>query len=397
MVMQNVQTFSAPTMHEALTKVREQLGADAVILHTRQVPAKGMFGKKTSMVEISAARGVINEIDTSAPQPPPAPALKPAAELKTESLTPPVSPLEDQVRRLQSLVDRLSSPLPSGLVAQEVHSSTDTPPNRLNEVEKYLRDIEMPDSLVRECTDVIEHECPVCDDPFSDVVMNRLTDFLMSRIQTQPLIETSTPQSTIAFVGPTGVGKTTTIAKLAVYAMEELQRPVSLASIDGYRIGAAEEIRRYAEIVGCPWLLARNPSELRRFIDRQPLNHLVFVDTPGRSPVDVDAIRDLMPYLERGMRTVLVLAANNRESAVRASLDAFRPLDYERLILTKLDETPGTGAIAGIAACSSIPLSYVCLGQDVRQDLEAADSAWLARWSLGEAARRPAEPVIVHA
>ena len=395
MVMQNVQTFSAPTMHEALAKVREQLGSDAVVLHTRQVPAKGMFGKKTTVVEISAARGVINEIDARGDLAPPPP--MPTVLRERETVTAPGNPLEDQVRRLQSIVDRLAGPSAPAASTHQAHTSNDAPPNEATVVEKYLRDLEMPESLVRECLEVISHECPERLDPFDGIVMDKLTDYLMSRIRTQPLLEEAMPQTTIALVGPTGVGKTTTIAKLAAYAIEELQRPVALASIDGYRIGAAEELRRYAEIFGCPWMLARNPGELRRFLDRQPLDHLVLVDTPGRSPIEVDEIRELMPYMERGMRTVLVLAANNRESAVRASLDAFRPLDYERLILTKLDETPGTGAIAGIASCSNIPVSYVCLGQNVRHDLESADAAWLARWSLGEAARRPVEPVIVHA
>lgn len=405
MVTQDIQIFAAPTMHEALAKVRETLGADAVILHTRQLNPSGLFGRKGSLVEVTAAPGVVNEIETSRDVHPVPKnriidtrrVVEPAEEIET-----PTQPaeetvsadrthaLEEQVERLQSIVDRLSS------VPHAVHRSPDAPPAPESKLHQYLREIEISDSLIQECVNVIEHQCPGRTDPFESLVADTLVEFIASRIHVKPLLDPASAHHVIAMVGPTGSGKTTTIAKIAADTIEQGKRPVALASIDGYRIGASEEIRRYGEIFGCPHILARSASELRRFIDRQPIDSLVLIDTPGWSITEVEEINQLRVYLERGIRVAIVLAANNRASSTRAALDAFRPLDYERLILTKLDETPGTGGVASTAVCSPIPLSYVCMGQNVRRDLEDADPLRLARWSLGEAARRPVEPVVIH-
>lgn len=381
MIQQAIETFTAPTMSQALAKVREALGDDAVILHTRQVPSKGLLGRSTPAVEITASLGTAPAVDATRE-------LAPPAFSATNDISSAPS-LDEQVRRLQKLVDRLSR-VPSG-------SSPATEAEPPGALEEYLRSLEFSESLIRECLDVAAHECPGVDDPQHLRLMESLVDYLAARLRARPLWDTDTKGKAIALVGPTGVGKTTTMVKWATQLREDRGGSVALASVDGYRIGAGEEIRRYGEILGVPWLLARTPTELKRFIDRQSEERTVLVDTPGRSPLETDEIGELVHYLGRDLRTVLVLSAHVRESALRACLDAFGKLHYERLILTKLDETPGTGAIATIAAISPVAIGGVCFGQSIRQDWQEVTSTQLARWALGEAARQPSDPVLVHA
>ena len=106
---------------------------------------------------------------------------------------------------------------------KETHASNDAPPANVSDVEKYLRDIEMPESLVRECLEVVAHVAHDRTDPFDGLVMDKIAEYLMSHIRTQPLLEKATTHSTIALVGATGVGKTTTIAKLAAYSIEKFK------------------------------------------------------------------------------------------------------------------------------------------------------------------------------
>jgi flagellar biosynthesis protein FlhF len=380
MANDSIQTFSASTMHEALARVRETLGPDAVILHTRQTGPKGIFGKK-GMVEITASRGVINAIEQSRDINPP-----PKQNGARPKPTPATSSLEDQVRRLQRIVDRMT-----GLTTGGEHRS-----RPISELEEYLLAAEFPDALVRECLEVAATQPQRSLTTDDDDLMEQLVAYLASRIRTASCLEDPTAVSALALIGPTGVGKTTTVARLAAHAID-MHRSVHLVTIDEYRVGAADEIRRYAEIFGIPWSSPRTPAELRRLIERQPRGTLTIIDTPGRAAVEAKEIAELSRFLERGISKALVLSANIRESSARASLDAFRVLDYERLILTKLDETPGTGAVAGLATMSPVPVSYLCLGQSIRGELQPADSLKLARWAIGEAARRPAQPVVVDA
>jgi flagellar biosynthesis protein FlhF len=380
MAQQSIETFSAPTMHEALARVRESLGPDAVILHTRQT--KGLFAKKGQVVEVTASRGSASVIEKHRDVAPPST----RSETRVKSV-PATSSLEDQVRRLQRLVDRMSG-MPAGDAAPSPH---------ITALQEHLLAAEFPLDLTKELIDRATSQQPNTKLSLDDLdLMEHLVAHLATRLRTASCIEDTNSIHSLALIGPTGVGKTTTVARLAAHALD-LGRSVHLITIDEYRVGAADEIRRYAEIFGVPWSMARTPAELRRLIDRQPRETLSIIDTPGRAAVEQKELAELARFLERGITKALVLSANIRESSARASLDAFRLLDYQRLIFTKLDETPGTGAVAALAMMSPVPVSYLCLGQSIRGDLQPADSLRLARWALGEIARPSAEPVVVEA
>lgn len=185
------------------------------------------------------------------------------------------------------------------------------------------------------------------------------------------------------FVGPPGVGKTTTIAKLAAQERARRGKRVSLVAADGFRVGAVEQLRLYADILGTPFATARTPDELEAALvsGRRP----VLLDTAGRSPSD-DVARDMFRVLggRPDVRTHLVLAANTPTDLARRTVDRFEDARPSRVVVTKLDEAGSLAALVPLLRERSLPVSYVGTGQSVPEDLERATPQLLAAWVAGE-------------
>lgn len=171
----------------------------------------------------------------------------------------------------------------------------------------------------------------------------------------------------VALVGPTGVGKTTTIAKLAADHALRRGRKVSLVTTDTYRIGAVDQLRTYADIIGIPLAVAPTPGEAADAVRRASGSDLVFLDTAGRSPADDRRIDDLAELIEavRPDHRLLVLAATTADVVLRRIIARFAALDPDGLVLSKLDEAPALGAIVNAPCRSSLPVALVTTGQDV--------------------------------
>jgi flagellar biosynthesis protein FlhF len=191
------------------------------------------------------------------------------------------------------------------------------------------------------------------------------------------------------FVGPPGVGKTTTIAKIAAQERARKGRRLTLVSADGYRVGAIEQLRLYAEIVGAPFKVARSASELGQVLDdaRGP----VLVDTAGRSPRDGVA-QDLFNLLRarRDVRTHLVVSAAAGVADVNRTIEQYRCAEPHRVAFSRLDEAGPLTPFVGILRSQQLPVSYLGNGQRVPEDLDRATGAMLAALVLGEPAARPA-------
>lgn len=184
------------------------------------------------------------------------------------------------------------------------------------------------------------------------------------------------------FVGPPGVGKTTTIAKLAARARAGQGRPVGLVAGDGFRVGAVEQLRIYADILGVPLSVARTAFDLERVLDeaRRPL----LVDTAGRSASD-DVSRDMFRVLATrpDVRTHLVLAADAPLSVIRRALDRFEDARPSRIVVTRLDEAGSLGPMVKLLRDRDLPVSYLGVGQRVPEDIERATPDRLAAWAAG--------------
>ncbi|MEW6523391.1 MAG: hypothetical protein AB1445_07450 [Bacillota bacterium] len=192
--------------------------------------------------------------------------------------------------------------------------------------------------------------------------------------------------SVCALVGPTGVGKTTTVAKLAArFALKEGRR-VALVTTDTYRVGAIEQLRVYADIMGVPVEVVERPVALKRAVDRYAGYDLVLIDTAGRNQ-----LRQQLDETGAGLSlvrpdfTMLLLSVSTRSEELQALLSAYRPLGYNRLVAAKVDEALDASGLLDLATMEGAPLSYLTTGQLVPDDLEVATAdhilaALMGRW-----------------
>jgi flagellar biosynthesis protein FlhF len=187
------------------------------------------------------------------------------------------------------------------------------------------------------------------------------------------------------FVGPPGVGKTTTIAKIAARERAANGRTLGMIAADGFRAGAVEQLRLYATIIGSPFRIARGAAELDKALTagRQP----VLVDTAGRSPRE-PGIRDVLQLVgsRRRVRTHLVIAADTSPKSARRIVDAYRDAKPDRLVITKLDEAESLSPLLPVLRDCGLPVSYLCAGQRVPEDFERATPALFAAAILGDTA-----------
>lgn len=186
----------------------------------------------------------------------------------------------------------------------------------------------------------------------------------------------------VALVGPTGVGKTTSVAKLAArYAIRYGAEHVALVTTDTYRIGAQEQLRTYARILNVPIRVADNIESLDQVLRELADKHLVLIDTAGMSQRDV-RLTEQFKLLKQSLTDIhsyLVLPATTRLSTLDETVSAFEKSDLDGCILTKLDETTSLGAVLSVAWQHRLPITYISDGQRVPEDLAIAESRDLVK------------------
>lgn len=367
--MSDVRTFRAATMHEALTMVRRELGPQAAILHTREVQTRRWFGWLSGprQIEVTAA----TQVNVPSRLPP-----RPATERQTPPAPPSAAPLPEavhsQLSELQAMVKQLCR--------RSEDRGTPDLPDGLFRLFTDLLDCDLGEQTARELIERVRSQMAFGRDDDVMLAKSRLARMLSSEIATTgPIALTPGKCRLAALVGPTGVGKTTTIAKLAaIYRLKEKRR-VGLITVDTYRIAAVEQLRTYAEIIELPMQVVSTPREMREAVRRMGGLDLVLLDTAGRSPKDEVKIQELRAFLSEAEadEVHLVLSAVAGASCLQHTVDRFSSVGAKAILLTKLDEAPGLGHLLPLLR-GNLPLSYLTNGQNVPDDIEVADAKRLA-------------------
>jgi len=378
-----VKTYRARTMQEALAMVRRDLGPDAAVLHTREVRSDRLLGwlSRRRQIEVTASSDVnvpsrlpAARSDRAAADVPArgcefasARPVRPAAHLKQRSN------VSDQLSNLQMMVKELCQRSQSGQ-----HREL---PDSLFQVFADLIDADVSEDLARELIERVRAEAPNVELADTVLIKARVARIVESEISVAgPIVVTPGRRRLVALVGPTGVGKTTTIAKLAAnYRLKE-KRNVGLITVDTYRIAAVEQLRTYADIIDLPMQVVSTPREMREAVRRLEGLDLILMDTAGRSPRDEIKVQELKAFLTEASadEVHLVLSSVAGERTLLQTAERFAAVGTTALILTKLDEAIGLGNLLPLLQ-DSLPLSYLTNGQNVPDDIETADAGRLAQ------------------
>ncbi|MFQ1900967.1 flagellar biosynthesis protein FlhF [Aeromonas veronii] len=200
----------------------------------------------------------------------------------------------------------------------------------------------------------------------------------------------------VALLGPTGVGKTTTIAKLAArFAMKYGAEQVALITTDNYRIGAHEQLQTYGRIMGCPVRQVRDAEELANALYQFRHRRLVLIDTAGIGQRDIRLTEQLDTLVKNAkvrIRSYLVMSATSQRRVMQEAVDHFRRIPLSGCILTKLDESLNLGEVINVCIQNSLPISYITDGQRVPEDIQVANAAQLVGAAMGSLERETEEP-----
>lgn len=185
------------------------------------------------------------------------------------------------------------------------------------------------------------------------------------------------------FAGPTGVGKTTTLAKLAADCVISRRLNVGIITMDTYRIGGVEQLRQYADLLGVSLKVAFSPTELKNHIDRFADKDVVFLDTPGRSQFNYSGIVNIQDMLSKygTPNSLLIVPANIREDDAESIVAGYGQLNPQSLIITKTDEATACDGISVLCSLAEVPVSYITDGQRVPEDIKTASSAYIQKFA----------------
>ena len=212
----------------------------------------------------------------------------------------------------------------------------------------------------------------------------QLAERLLGRVRTAAPLATRRGRQVVGFFGPTGVGKTTTIAKIAADASIRYGRKVGLITSDTYRIAAVEQLAAYADILELPLEVAQGKEELAKRLRSMKTCDLVLVDTAGRNPKDDQAVAQMADDLSPELipTRMLCVAAGTNPRTLAEVLRAFKPVGVSELTITKMDECVGHGSMLNAHLRTGYPLTYYTTGQRVPEDIEAASAERLVRLVL---------------
>lgn len=376
-----VKRFEARDTQTALAMVKDELGKDAVILSTRTLRGNRQGRSGRPLVELVAAV----DFDADAYTLPTAIKQSPMNREKDEMRYGYHAYQEEQPTSFTDAGDerRIPAPGPAGRP-----TATAEPPCSVSleaqDLQRRFADLLRVHNIDLPAEEQVlaaprQQTPPRPSAPRPEEVA-QWRQQIIEQLQTRPLcIRNHAGPTVIALVGPTGVGKTTTAAKIAAwYSIHERSR-VALLSMDCYRIGATDQLRTYARIMRLPCEIALRQQDLAAALARHRDKDLIIIDTAGKSPFDLGHIKELQSWFapHQHIEPYLVVSATAKKEDLHHIIETYRPLKTAGLMLTKLDETRAYATLCQQVAAAALPISCICTGQKVPEDFMLASKDFL--------------------
>ncbi len=386
-----IKKFQGKTELDAVEAAKKELGNNVVIMNVRKVKKKGIlrfFLRDT--VEVTVALEEENERYAPArteekKDPAAAPGIVfPAAREGYANRGQIAEDLSDERRDnafLEEKLNNLHSLLEQQLQKPEEERTEEEEESPVSELEKFMKllyntmlDNEVSEKYANQIIDEIEKNAKP-NTPFDYALTNIYQKMILKFGKQEGIVPLEKGTKVIFFIGPTGVGKTTTIAKIASRYIVDEKKKVALVTSDTYRIAAAEQLRTYAGILEVPFRIVYSPEEIRESLRDFIGFDYIFVDTSGHSYQNEEqkaAMKDIVHSVdgEAEKEVFLVLSATTKYRDLLKIVDAYTEVTGYKLIFTKLDETSAYGNLLNIKLYTGAALSYVTCGQNVPDDLE---------------------------
>lgn len=435
-----INKFQGKTEEEALEKAKSEMGPGLVIMNVKVVKPKGFFGLfKAAYYEVTAAMedkeqpeaasvvsGTRKSIDLAADEQISLPKPEAARPAAVHRVVPPAEPISEAARAVEQILNTHAAQQDQSKAEPEKTPArgTDVIEERLETLQHFLEkkltdDAKDAGKALESAADEDTGESvrifrmlyqTLLDNEVDEVYVNQLLDdvmkvtrkgssmdFILSTVYQKMILKFGNPNviasnakkpQVIFFIGPTGVGKTTTIAKIASKFKVEQSKKVAFLTADTYRISATEQLRTYANILDAPLTVIYTPEELPKAVNKLTDHDLIFVDTAGFSHKNVEQREDTKKLLqsldtEYETTTYLVLSATTKYRDLKEICDIYRSIADYSLIFTKLDETSAYGNLLNIKLYADAEISYMTNGQNVPDDIAVFQSQEVVKKLLG--------------
>lgn len=405
-----IKKYVVNDMQEAMQLIRQDLGPDAVIVHSHKLPPRSLQELfKPRKLEVTAAADSVTGVDLAL-----AAHQREAVSAKHRvSLPPPggvtrtsaprnegggldvhrpgenverVIPVHMKPAALKPLVEELDDGIKEGWFKKMLEEVLEDRPNGVNRGNLFdrwrriLLQLEVQEKLV----DVLLKEGWEDFDPGRPGVGELFKVFLENRIASllEPAYGKIERSNIYTFVGPTGVGKTLTLVKLATRRKLFENKKIALISVYSHRFGAVEKLKFYGDLIGVPVEVVMTPSELAQTVKKHEDADAVFIDTEGRSSLNAAQVLELKTFLDaidRPQEIFLVLSLVTKNRDLMRIANNFAAVNYNRIIFTKMDETDVYGPALNVVCKTGMPVVFVTNGQNVPDDIEPVGPRKLAR------------------